>query len=187
MGIKNTRALLKASFAGITAMIIVITLFSLLIPSTVRVSRAVVINNTDTAAVFLAVSNLQNWTKWHPVFTKQGAELNCSLASPNSPPAICTIIQQGRKIEVTMQAPHRGTIPFTLRTEGENEVKNEIFISQENHGAPVFVEWRSLTKLKWYPWRKVQGIFLDKLAGPGYEAALNGLKEFIENNSRPLH
>jgi hypothetical protein len=178
------RGFLKASFIGIIALAIAITLFSLLIPSTVRVSRAVLINNTDSSAVFLAVTHLRNWTKWHPVFTKEGAKLDCEMPAPKSAPDVCTIIQQDRRIDIKMHAPHEGIVPFTLKTEGENEVKSEIFISQESRGAPVFVEWMSLTTLKWYPWRKVQGIFLDKLTGPGYEAALKGLKEYIENNSR---
>jgi hypothetical protein len=45
------------------------------------------------------------------------------------------------------------------------------------------VEWRVLTKLKWYPWEKFYGIFIDKLTGPGYEVALNNLKELAENKN----
>jgi hypothetical protein len=44
------------------------------------------------------------------------------------------------------------------------------------------VEWRSLTRLHWYPWEKFYAIFMDKITGPGYEAALNGLKEIVEKN-----
>jgi hypothetical protein len=35
--------------------------------------------------------------------------------------------------------------------------------------------------MKWYPWEKFSGIFVDKMTGPGYQAALNELKDFVEH------
>jgi hypothetical protein len=34
--------------------------------------------------------------------------------------------------------------------------------------------------MKWYPWEKAKGIFLDKVSGPQYEAALANLKKAVE-------
>jgi len=37
------------------------------------------------------------------------------------------------------------------------------------------------TNLKWYPWEKMKGIFLDKISGPQYEEALKNLKDYCES------
>ena len=69
-----------------------------------------------------------------------------------------------------------------LQREGENEVINMISILPLPDSNQVQVEWRSLTKLKWSPWEKFYGIFVEKLTGPGYEAALNSLKSYTEGH-----
>ena len=63
---------------------------------------------------------------------------------------------------------------------GENDVENIISVTAVNAGSEIQVEWRVLTKLKWYPWEKFYGIFIDKITGPGYELALNNLKDLAE-------
>jgi len=40
------------------------------------------------------------------------------------------------------------------------------------------------TKLKWYPWKKLAGVFMDKIKGPQYETVLQNLKAASEN---PAH
>ncbi|MBK7088132.1 MAG: hypothetical protein IPH56_04180 [Chitinophagaceae bacterium] len=47
------------------------------------------------------------------------------------------------------------------------------------------VQWRSFTKLKWYPWEKFRGLFLEKMIGESYKAALNALKTKLENPTKP--
>ena len=44
------------------------------------------------------------------------------------------------------------------------------------------VEWNAVTRLKWYPWEKFYGIFIEKSSGQGYEDALNSLKTYVEGH-----
>lgn len=74
---------------------------------------------------------------------------------------------------------------FLLQAEGENDVENEVVILPLPTQQAVQVEWRAITKLSWYPWQKFYGIFVDQLTGPGYEAALNNLKLFLEQTPAP--
>jgi len=46
----------------------------------------------------------------------------------------------------------------------------------------AYVQWQARVKLRWYPWEKLYGIVMDKVAGPGYDTALNGLKDYVEKN-----
>jgi hypothetical protein len=68
----------------------------------------------------------------------------------------------------------------TLTRTGEKDVSYIISVTALKGSNDVQVEWRVLTKLKWYPWEKFSGIFIDKMTGPGYETALNNLKELFD-------
>lgn len=172
--------MIKAFLVGAIGLFIVITLFSLLIPSRVRVSRAVLINNTTANAVCQQIANFDNWKKWHPIFTMDSAKIFWH------PPAIvgkdsgCIILQRGKEVKIQLISADSNSVKFLLQAEGENDIENDIVIKTLAPQNAVQVEWRAITKLHWYPWEKFYGIFIDKLTGAGYEAALNGLKEFIE-------
>lgn len=175
--------LIKAFFAGGIGLIIIITLFSLLIPSKVRVSRGIVINNTSVNAVSRQVAYLDNWKKWHPIFTVDSAKLYCTVpATGGGEDSICHIIHRSKDILISLVSADSASIHFLLQAKGENDIDNDIVITSLTSQNAVQVEWRAIIKLHWYPWEKFYGIFVDKLTGPGYEVALNGLKDFIEKN-----
>jgi hypothetical protein len=172
---------IKAFLFGITGLFIIITLLSLLISSNVKVSRVVIINNTSAGKVYQQVANFENWKNWHPIFTVDSAKLYFH------PPAIvgkdsgCYIMHRGKEVIIKSIESDSTSVKFLLQSEGENDIENNIIITPLLSQNAVQVEWRTITKLHWYPWEKFYAIFIDKIAGPGYEAALNGLKNFMEN------
>jgi len=172
--------IVKAFLAGAIGLFVIITLFSLLIPSNVRVSRAVLINNTSIGAVYAQIVHFENWKNWHPVFTADSANSN-----GNSPEIItnnsgCIIRHRGKDVNIRLIAADSSSVKFLMQANGENDIENDIVITSFPAQQSVQVEWRSITRLHWFPWEKFYGIFVDKLSGPGYEAALNGLKDYIE-------
>ncbi len=177
--------LIKAFLVGAIGLFVIITLFSLLIPSRVRVSRAVLINNTTTNAVYQQIVNFDNWKKWHPIFTTDSAIIFWH------PPAIvgkdsdCIILQRGKEVKIQLISADSNSVEFLLQAGGENDIDNDIVLSSLPGQNSVQVEWRAITKLHWYPWEKFYGIFIDQLTGPGYDAALNGLKEYLEGPKLP--
>ncbi len=44
------------------------------------------------------------------------------------------------------------------------------------------VEWTAVTKLKWYPWEKFSGLFIEKITGDGYEYGLTQLNKLMDQN-----
>ena len=169
---------IKAFFVGATGLFIIITLFSLLIPSNVRVSRAVLINNAGAEEVYKLVANVDNWKKWHPLFTKDSA----TLKKYNTSGSDWIIVHRGKEVTVKITAADTTSVKFLLLSEGENTIENDLVIMPLAGQQAVQIEWRSITKLHWYPWDKFYGIFIDKLTGPGYEAALDGLNTFLEKS-----
>ena len=172
--------LLKAFVVGATGLFIVVTLFSLLIPSRVRVSRAVMINGVSPADVRAQVANFTNWHNWHPIFTMDSATGNWQTTKRAEGGSSFHIMHGNQDIIITPQASDSIATRFLLQVSGENDVENEIVVLPLPAQQSVQVEWRSITQLSWYPWQKFYGIFVDQLTGPGYETALNSLKNFLE-------
>jgi hypothetical protein len=90
-------------------------------------------------------------------------------------------VQGSKKNNLTITEDFPEGIKLSLNRPGEKPVENSILILPVEEAGTYHVEWRSLTRLKWYPWEKFAGIFVSDITGPGYEAALEGLKKYIEN------
>ena len=170
---------IKAFLFGIIGLFIIITLLSLLITSNVRVVRTTVINNTTIDKAYQQVVDLKNWKNWHPMFKKGVATIyfNSNSIGKN---AGCTITYNNKTTHLLITATDSTLVKFILQSPGENEIENAISFTPIITSTDIRVEWRALTKLHWYPWEKFYAIFLDKITGPGYDAALKSLKDFIE-------
>jgi hypothetical protein len=172
--------LIKAFFAGAIGLFIIITLFSLLIPSRVRVSRAVLINGAGLDEVYRQIHPFENWKNWHPLFTVDSSRLYREASLIAGKDSTCHILHRNQDISVSLLSADSTSVKFMFFAAGENDIENDIVITSLPSQQAVQVEWRAITQLHWYPWEKFYGIFIDKLTGPGYELALNGLKEYIE-------
>lgn len=172
---------IKAFLFGITGLFIMVTLISLLIPSNVQVSRVVVINNTTVNKIYQQAADLKNWKNWHPMFKPGIAIINFGSITMGKN-ASCDIVYHNKTTHLLINAADSFSIKFTLQSQGENSIENNIILNTMPLSQSVHVEWRTITKLHWYPWDKFYAIFIDKMSGPGYETALNNLSTYIEKN-----
>ena len=170
--------LVKGFILAMAGLFIMITLLSLLIPSKLMVTRGVVVNATADK-VFPEISNLQNWKHWQPVFKADAAKMVFGGAASGIN-SFCEWDSKGKKNKLIITAIAENQVTVSLVRKGENDIINMISILPVADTRQVQVEWRSLTRLKWYPWEKFYGIFIEKLTGQGYEDALNGLKKYVE-------
>jgi len=145
----------------------VIFLISSLLPSHVRISRAVNIDaSQNEVAAYL--SNLSKWNEWNsfvndsmvqnPVFSPtqiNSAELNVQLISATSDSVITLWRKTDRNIKSGFQL-----IPT---------------------GKLTVVQWYFDFDLKWYPWEKFASIIFDRQLGPYMERSLATLKKLAEN------
>jgi hypothetical protein len=180
MGIKMSMRLIKGFFIVLAGLFIFITILSLFIPSRLMITRAVVIN-APAGKVFSEISDLQNWKHWQPVFINDSAKIKFNAGADGISNS-CEWESKGKKNTVQITGKKDNAVSATLRRTGENEVKNSISILPLADSNQVQVEWNVLIKLKWYPWEKFYGIFIEKITGQGYEDALNSLKAYTENN-----
>jgi hypothetical protein len=170
--------MIKGFLIAVTGLFIMITLVSLFIPSQVTVTRGVVVN-AGAGKVFSVLHNFREWARWQPALKADPAGLRFSndSAGINS---FCEWETHGKKNHFAFTALGDNRLTATLSREGENEVVNTLRILPLGDSNSVQVEWKALTKLKWYPWEKFYGIFIEKMLGQGYEDALNGLKQYVE-------
>lgn len=172
--------LFKGFFIVLAGLFIFITILSLFIPSKLMVSRAVVINaNADK--VFSEISNLQNWKHWQPVFKSDSAQMQFKTEA-NGISNYCEWDSKDKKNVIEITGRKNNSITALLRRSGENDVQNTISVLPLSDSNQVQAEWNVLIKLKWYPWEKFYGIFIEKVSGQGYEDALNSLKGYVENH-----
>lgn len=162
----------------LSGLFIMITLFSLLMPSRVMMVRTQPVM-APRDSVFKKIADLSVWTSWHPVFKQPDWKGTFSNPSAGSG-ATATWNSGGKenKLEITSDSAY--VLQATLSRGNENPVSYIISVLPMNNPREVQVEWKAVIKLKWYPWEKFSGMLIDKMTGPGYEEALRGLRDVSE-------
>jgi Polyketide cyclase / dehydrase and lipid transport len=173
--------LLKGFLFGVAGLLAVITLFSLLIPSKVITTKAMVIN-APREKITASLKDFKEWKKWNPLFAANSAQ--AIIGNPSA--GAGATMEWGAsslKNKMTITEVFAEGIKLTLSRKNEMPVENSIVVLPLKDSLGYQVEWTAFTRLKWYPWEKFAGIFVSEITGPGYEAALKSLKSYIENPS----
>jgi len=166
--------LLKPLLLGLTGLSIVILLISSLLPNHVMTSKWVRVHASKDS-ILAEVRNLEGWKEWNGLLMG-ASDIHVSDST-------MTWVSSGgdKKNTVTI----KGSTSMGLSTEislHEGKPFNSGFSIEKRDPSmdSVQVVWFIVEELKWYPWEKFYGIFVDKLTGAGYEQALNGLKDYLE-------
>ena len=171
--------LVKGFLIVILGFFILITLISLLIPSTVITVKSVSVH-ASKEKITAAIKDLNEWKKWHPLFMQNNA---IQITSPSAGKNAKAAWEQNGKInDITITNVFPEGIQFDVTREGENSIATSLAALPVQEPNTLQVEWKAVTKLKWYPWEKFGGIFISEMTGPGYEQALASLKNYVENN-----
>ena len=169
--------LIKGVLFVLAGLFIFVTLISLLIPSKIYVARAVAVQG-DSLRIFNEISDLRNWKHWHPVFMRDSSSVH--FTNDKRPAAEWTTGNKINRLIITEKKyPY---VKLALQREGENDIANILSLQPVTEQGNMQVQWQSVTYLKWYPWEKFGGIFTEKMTGPGYDIALEGLKKYLQNN-----
>ena len=159
----------KLAIISAVVLFTVIYLFSLMIPSQVRISRAVNIS-VSKDSLLPAVTDLRQWHLWNEMVN--GEDLTNNHFTEN-------LISSDQQ-KVTRKA----LIGDTLHTDwqqGKARVLHSGFTWTEANGQLV-LQWYFDIKLNWYPWEKFGSIVFDKQLGPPMEKSLGNLKKLLEKN-----
>jgi hypothetical protein len=169
---------IKGASIVLIGLFIMITLISLLIPSRIVTASAVSVQ-ADSTRLFNEISELKNWVHWHPAFKNDSALLQFKT-SKNELNDIASWQQNGKDYQMLVTEKKYPQVKINIQSKGEKDVENIFTVMPVLEQGNMQVQWQAVTHLKWYPWEKFSGIFLEKMAGAGNEEALKSLKEYVE-------
>ena len=163
--------ILKLTVISAVALFLLITALSLLLPSHVRVSRAINISGSrENIGPF--ISDLGQWKKWNR-FVLQADSMNNLEAIGDS------ILKAG-VVEIQMMNKGIDSVHTKWKQQnGKNSNGDFILLPGEHY---TVVQWYFDFHLDWYPWQKFQSIIYDKQLGPYMEASLQNLKQVVESS-----
>lgn len=145
----------KLILISAVAFFLLMLAFSLLIPSRVRISRAVDIQ-TSRQELMPLVTATAGWEKWN------------SLAKPGA----------GGELAITKVTD--SLVLARFETKGHH-IENGLAIYEIKPGT-LTVQWYMDFYLSWYPWEKFGSILYDKQFGPVMEADLKQLKTLASSS-----
>ena len=142
----------KLGIISLIVIFIILYLISLLIPSTVRISRAINIES-DKKYIFPLLADTVNWKNWNEV---KNDLIGVQLISADS------------------------NLIHTRWTYGDRSING--FYRLERIADLTVVQWYFEFNLKWYPWEKFGSITFEKQFGPPMESSLIKLKNLVTNS-----
>ena len=159
--------IIKLGIISLIIFFIVITLLSLLIPSKVRISRAVNIS-AEKDSIVNALADLRRWEDWNYMVSDS--------LHPNPVYEYNVIHSDDLQVEI------RRSKPDTLITVWHKKAGRDIAggFTWQTSGNVTVVQWYFDFTLQWYPWEKFSSILFDKQLGPQMERSLRELKTMLE-------
>ena len=172
--------LLKKLFLIFLALIAILLLIALFLPSKVRVERSLVIG-TSPVKIFEQINVLTNWEKWSP-WHKLDPNMKLQYSGP---PA-----GEGAKYAWQSQQHNVGNGTLTISKSVTNELLETAMHFDDGDGTGVFkleknqnatrVVWSMETDMGKNPIGRYVGLMMDKMVGPDFEKGLNNLKAICE-------
>ena len=89
--------------------------------------------------------------------------------------------KKGHSIIYKMMQSSNDTIKIDLQTNDKKTTGYQFILLPDGKGHTLLI-WNINTVLGWYPWKRIQGLVMDKITGPDYTSALQELKKIVEKN-----
>lgn len=163
---------------GIISILTIFFVVSLLLPSTLTLSKAILINAPQTL-VNKEIQDLAHWKNWYPAFQNEPGNVIKNSAKRSVINSVTFKSDKGKPLVFDLIKSQADTSVIVIESASSTKVSYQFIVSSNGNGQTKLV-WNVNTYLGWYPWQKVKGIFLDKISGPQYDAALAKLKNAVE-------
>jgi hypothetical protein len=163
---------LRLVIGSIVILSLVVLFLFALFPSTVSVTRVMLINSSEEK-ILNKISDLRTWKSWNE-FVNSPVAKNSLLTKPDS--AWADYLRVGGN-EISLSGVDRDHV-YTLWTRGNRMITGQFTIEAEK-GPPIVI-WTMNFNIKWYPWEKLASMFYDKQLGPLMEKSLVQLRDELE-------
>lgn len=155
--------IIKLAVISFVFLFLLVTGISLLIPSHVRISKAIDVR-AESDSVF-ALLQKDKWPLWHPAFQPQN-----NVQAGNDVQELQTkiIVQNDSVLALEMQQKESMVIINTWQLH-----------TFENSTATT-LQWYLDFNLGWWPWEKFGSLFYEDVYGKMMEQGLANIKEIVE-------
>ena len=150
--------LLKLMLISFLVLFGMITLISLLIPSSIRISRAINVGARSNVAQM--IRDTTRWPQWHPAFNDSSGVT---------------------RISITPQKMDSLQWIFNLSQGERPPVRNGFQLHTYPQGDSSTLQWYMDFKLPWYPWHKFGSLFYESTYGAMMEKGLSSIREKASN------
>ena len=156
---------IKLLIISVIVLFLLLTTIAALLPSKVRISRAIDINR-PTGEVYPWVSEIRQWEDWN-LFVQKLEDKQWSVGKVSGKTMTIQLKQSNLKTVVTEWKQPDGKV----FTGGFNLIPNDSLTT---------VQWYFDFSFKWYPWEKFSSIVYDAQVGPSMQESLMQLKNRVE-------
>ncbi|RPD51294.1 hypothetical protein [Paracnuella aquatica] len=129
-------------------------LMSLLVPSRVRISKAINLAPTDSTVLNL-VRNQAEWKRWHPAYTADSA----------------------RNQQLTKVTDTDTLVAFDITGRAPYPVRNSWEVHRFGAQDSLTLQWYMDFRLSYLPWHKFSSLFYEGTYGQMMEMGLNNIKK----------
>ena len=159
---------IKLALISVLALFMVLCFFSMMMPSTVLVSRAVDIYAPADSIKFY-VRDLNQWVYWVKGMNSKEVTIKSSKEADLGTQKLTIINVTDTSVVSIWESKKSSSQESTIR-----------FIQAPERNLTI-VQWQFVQKLRWYPWEKFGSFMNDKILGPMMEENLQHLKELSEH------
>lgn len=135
-----------------------ITAISLLIPSTVRISKAIDLQAPPDSVRNL-ITDTTAWRSWHPAY-QNNRQQNASI---------------------TFNSISDTLVTATISSPGKNSLLNGWQFHTHGESSTYTLQWYIDFKLRWYPWEKFGSLFYEATYGQMIEQGLSNIKKEVQS------
>ena len=164
----------------ILAIFIIIFLISFLLPSKVTVAKSVEINASQES-VREQIVDFKNWENWYPAFKDENITIIKNSSGKDNLASVTLKDKNGKMINLNLIDSTQNTIDIQIQSLSSTKVNYQFILTPKTNNQ-IQLTWNVNINLGWLPWKKIEGILMDKFSGPQYEAALDNLRKAAENN-----
>jgi hypothetical protein len=154
---------------------LVVAAISLLLPSHVRISRAINIQAAPLK-IWAQVDDMRRWKQWNPFFSQLDSGRIHYVDSINGRPVLMEIAGTSVKWQ-EIKSDERVAV---LQKEGKTSLINGWKCITGPSSGSTTLQWFMDFKLRWYPWEKFASLSFERSYGSRMEQGLKELKNIVE-------
>jgi len=167
--------IIKLAIISFVFFFLLITAFSLFIPSRIRVSRATGVEASREKVITL-ISQPAHWAGWIP-----GGD-STRFIYENGRVAGLKMDSAGSRSLWILEAGD-STVRGAIDGAGARRIETGWEVREGSAAGGVTVQWWMDFRLRWYPWEKFSSLLFEKQYGTQMEAGLESLKQLAEDNN----